>query len=315
MTLFSSLTIIFVPNNQLILLSTMTFNMSVQFYYFLDSFRHVKSVESYLKLQSCLQFKTSHLSPLESVKIGGSRLETEEISQDQGDQDRTEVWVGNRYLRRGTGWAIRSNATPQGKGEAARICIMGHIQVLQVSFQVPQCQVEMEKGKADTNSGMQRNYLQGRNLKHRVPVMPIQLWMCVSLLVPDQPPGCPYLLKTILEPRQPRGWNGRETPLPLEEQSRNQGTQAPGAAWVPCVNTVGVMAQPPAEPLVHPFLLLYVAVPWSTSVHDLLPGFLCLYSGLGLILTTTLDWNSTSSPSLLHSDGPLKYQVFWALCY
>lgn len=92
-------------------------------------------------------------------------------------------------------------------------------------------------------------------------------------------------------------------PLLLGEQSRNWGIRVLGAAWVPHVSTVRVMAQPPAEPLGHPALPPSIAVPYIPSVYGLLPGFLCSYSGFGLAQTPTLASKPTSNPSLLRKDG------------
>lgn len=88
-------------------------------------------------------------------------------------------------------------------------------------------------------------------------------------------------------------------PFLLGEQS----IHVPGAAWVLHVSTVGVMAQPPAEPLGHPALPPYITVPCIPSVHGLLPGLLCSYSVFGLAQAPTLARNPTSNPSLLHKDS------------
>lgn len=103
------------------------------------------------------------------------------------------------------------------------------------------------------------------------------------------------------------GWRkGCEIPLPLGEQQKWRPSGAGGCLGSVCEHS-RVTAPLQHEPLAHPFLLPYSAVPWSPSVHDLLPGFLCLYPGLGLILTATMGCNPTSRTSLFHLDGLLKY--------
>ena len=142
------------------------------------------------------------------------------------------------------------------------------------------------------------------------PLLPFSRWwdQSLSLLAPDQLPTCPYGLMTILDEGRRMKGEGKDVKYPfLWGNNRNEGPRVPEAAWVLCVNTVRVTAPLQHEPLAHPFLLPYGAVPWSPSVHDLLPGFLCSYPGLGLILTATMGCNPTSSTSLFHLDGLLKY--------